>query len=62
MEHLLGDMKSRPSGLVNAGGNCHGRPVLDNSILCGRYLPVEFIFNIVDKYMLTCVYHLHYSI
>ena len=32
LEHLVGDMQSRPSGLVNAGGDCQGRPMFGNNL------------------------------
>ena len=32
MEHTLGDMQSRESGLANVGGHCQGRPVFGNHL------------------------------
>ncbi|XP_062166391.1 uncharacterized protein LOC133872796 isoform X2 [Alnus glutinosa] len=48
LEHLLGDMQSRPSGLVNAGGDCQGRHMFGHnfgSTLCVQGSSCSFILQ-----------------
>ena len=37
LEHTLGDMQSRESGLANVGGHYQGRPVFGNHLLAFIY-------------------------
>ncbi|KAL4605561.1 hypothetical protein ACB092_09G038300 [Castanea dentata] len=49
LEHMLGDVQTRASGLADAGGLCQGRPVFDTL--------TAFPFNQVSKAFLSLSIH-----